>query len=264
MVVGTSTRSALFTPTTTTRTVRVRSPRGPHVDVLNLKDPVGARPGAGSPLVPVLRAASPNLSLEVHSRMAATIGGACYAEAVDWVLGTSARQRDRSRTVRRSLRRTTIATPAEQGFRVDLDALHEVSRYRRALQPEPIWPSALSVSTTSPSTSASFSAGSPRLSPGGSRRSASRASLARHPRRAPPRSRRARLSDDRHAAGQPDQRAGSLNITTEPAGRGSRTSGLPRGAGGYRRPAGQIGPGLDGTRCSPRRRPKSSPPKSTE
>ena len=54
----------------------------PHVDVLNLKDPGGLlTPERVRTLVPALRAAAPNLPLEVHSHMTATMGAACYVEA---------------------------------------------------------------------------------------------------------------------------------------------------------------------------------------
>jgi oxaloacetate decarboxylase alpha subunit len=55
----------------------------PHVDVLNLKDPGGLlTPERMRTLVPALRAAAPNLPLEVHSHMTVAMGGLSYLEAV--------------------------------------------------------------------------------------------------------------------------------------------------------------------------------------
>jgi oxaloacetate decarboxylase (Na+ extruding) subunit alpha len=105
----------------------------PHVDVLNLKDPGGLlTPERVRTLVPALRAAAPNLPLEVHSHMTATMGAACYAEAAE--LGASflcTAARPLANGTSQPSAEQTIANLREQGFRVDLDddALHEVSRY---------------------------------------------------------------------------------------------------------------------------------------
>ncbi|HXR12586.1 MAG TPA: hypothetical protein VN770_09840 [Gaiellaceae bacterium] len=54
-----------------------------HVDVLNLKDPGGLlTPERVRSLVPALRAAAPNLPLEVHSHNTVTMAGPAYLEAV--------------------------------------------------------------------------------------------------------------------------------------------------------------------------------------
>ena len=61
---------------------RTESPTARDVDVLNLKDPGGLlTPERVRTLVPALRDAAPNLPLEVHSHMTATLGGASYLEA---------------------------------------------------------------------------------------------------------------------------------------------------------------------------------------
>ena len=136
----------------------------PHVDVLNLKDPGGLlTPERVRTLVPALRAAAPNLPLEVHSHMTATMGAACYAEAAE--LGASylcTAARPLANGTSQPSAEQTIANLREQGFRVDLDddALHEVSRYftepcSRARSARRRSRS----STTSPSTSTSCRAG---------------------------------------------------------------------------------------------------------
>ena len=112
----------------------------PHVDVLNLKDPGGLlTPERVRTLVPALRAAAPNLPLEVHSHMTATMGAACYAEAAE--LGASylcTAARPLANGTSQPSAEQTIANLREQGFRVDLDddALHEVSRYFTSLAAE--------------------------------------------------------------------------------------------------------------------------------
>jgi oxaloacetate decarboxylase (Na+ extruding) subunit alpha len=56
---------------------------GPHVDILNLKDPGGLlTPERIRTLVPALREAAPALPLEVHSHNTVTMAGPTYLEAV--------------------------------------------------------------------------------------------------------------------------------------------------------------------------------------
>ncbi len=76
------------TRTTTTQIARAHIARSRHVDVLNLKDPGGLlTPERVRTLVPALRAAAPELPLEVHTHMTATMGAATYLEAAQ--LGAS-------------------------------------------------------------------------------------------------------------------------------------------------------------------------------
>ena len=112
----------------------------PHVDVLNLKDPGGLlTPDRVRTLVPALRAAAPDLPLEVHSHMTATMGAACYAEAAE--LGSSylcTAARPLANGTSQPSTEQTIANLREQGFVVDVDddVLDEISRYFTALAAE--------------------------------------------------------------------------------------------------------------------------------
>jgi oxaloacetate decarboxylase (Na+ extruding) subunit alpha len=112
----------------------------PHVDVLNLKDPGGLlTPDRVRTLVTALRAAAPDLPLEVHSHMTATMGAACYAEAAE--LGSSylcTAARPLANGTSQPSTEQTIANLREQGFvvHVDDDVLNEISRYFTALAAE--------------------------------------------------------------------------------------------------------------------------------
>ncbi len=104
-----------------------------HVDVLTLKDPGGLlTPERVRTLVPALREAAPNLPLEVHSHMTATLGGASYLEAAR--RGASfvctAAEPLANGTSQPSAEQT-IARLREEGFRVELDdeSLAEMSAY---------------------------------------------------------------------------------------------------------------------------------------
>lgn len=109
----------------------------PHVDVLNLKDPGGLlTPDRVRTLVPALRAAAPNLPLEVHSHMTATMGGASYVEAAR--LGASfvcTAVRPLANSTSQPSAEQTIANLRAEGFTVDVDdeALAEMSRYFTSL-----------------------------------------------------------------------------------------------------------------------------------
>ena len=107
--------------------------RSPHVDVLNLKDPGGLlTPDRVRTLVPALRGAAPNLPLEVHSHMTATMGLASYLEAA--ALGASflcTAVRPLANGTSQPSAEQTILNLRDAGFDVALDdeALDELSRY---------------------------------------------------------------------------------------------------------------------------------------
>ncbi len=105
----------------------------PHVDVLNLKDPGGLLThDRVRTLVPALRAAAPDLPLEVHSHMTATMGGAVYIEAAS--LGASfvcTAVKPLANGTSQPSAELTIANLRAEGFDVgiDDDALVEMSAY---------------------------------------------------------------------------------------------------------------------------------------
>jgi oxaloacetate decarboxylase alpha subunit len=105
----------------------------PHVDVLNLKDPGGLlTPDRVRTLVPALRAAAPDLPLEVHSHMTATMAGAVYIEAAG--LGASfvcTAVKPLANGTSQPSAEQTIANLRAEGFDVgiDDDALAEMSAY---------------------------------------------------------------------------------------------------------------------------------------
>jgi oxaloacetate decarboxylase alpha subunit len=108
-----------------------------HVDVLNLKDPGGLlMPERVRTLVPALRAAAPNLPLEVHSHMTATMGAASYLEAAR--LGASffcTAARPLANGTSQPSTEQTVANLRNLGWTVgiDDDALAEVSAYFSSL-----------------------------------------------------------------------------------------------------------------------------------
>ncbi len=126
-------RSARSTPTTTTQSAPRAIARSPHVDVLNLKDPGGLlTPDRVRTLVPALRGAAPDLPLEVHSHMTATMGLASYLEAA--ALGASflcTAVRPLANGTSQPSAEQTILNLRDAGFDVVLDdeALDELSRY---------------------------------------------------------------------------------------------------------------------------------------
>jgi oxaloacetate decarboxylase alpha subunit len=103
------------------------------VDVLNLKDPGGLlTPQRVGTLVPALRAAAPNLPLEVHTHMTATMGAASYVEAAR--LGATfvcTAARPLANGTSQPSAEQTVANLRGEGFAVPLDddALAEMSRY---------------------------------------------------------------------------------------------------------------------------------------
>jgi oxaloacetate decarboxylase alpha subunit len=107
--------------------------RSPHVDVLNLKDPGGLlTPDRVRTLVPTLRGAAPDLPLEVHSHMTATMGLASYLEAAG--LGASflcTAVRPLANGTSQPSAEQTILNLRDAGFDVmlDDDALDELSQY---------------------------------------------------------------------------------------------------------------------------------------
>ena len=176
----------------------------PHVDVLNLKDPGGLlTPERVRTLVPALRAAAPNLPLEVHSHMTATMGAACYARSrragclVPLHRSEAARERhvaafggaDDREPARAGVSRRPRRRRAARG----LALLHEpCSRARSARR--------LSRRVRRLRLQAPAAGRDDLDAPPPARRDRHGASLARHPRRASPRSRRAGLADHGHAA----------------------------------------------------------------
>jgi oxaloacetate decarboxylase (Na+ extruding) subunit alpha len=109
----------------------------PDIDVLNLKDPGGLlTPERVRALVPALRRAAPELPLEVHSHMTATMGLASYLEAAR--LGASfvcTAVRPLANGTSQPSAEQTVANLRDEGFDVPLDdaALDEVSAYFLAL-----------------------------------------------------------------------------------------------------------------------------------
>jgi oxaloacetate decarboxylase alpha subunit len=107
------------------------------VDVLNLKDPGGLlTPERVRTLVPALRAAAPELPLEVHSHMTATMGAASYVAAAE--LGASflcTAVRPLANGTSQPSAEQTVANLRGEGFEVpiDDDALAEMSSYFSAL-----------------------------------------------------------------------------------------------------------------------------------
>jgi oxaloacetate decarboxylase (Na+ extruding) subunit alpha len=105
----------------------------PHVDVLNLKDPGGLlTPERIRTLVPALRAAAPNLPLEVHTHDTVTMAGPTYLEAVR--LGASfvcAAVEPLANGTSQPPVEQTVANLRAEGFDVELDedALGEMSSY---------------------------------------------------------------------------------------------------------------------------------------
>jgi len=105
----------------------------PDVDVLNLKDPGGLlTPERVRTLVPALRRAAPDLPLEVHSHMTATMGLASYLEAAR--LGASfvcTAVRPLANGTSQPSAEQTVSNLRDAGFDVPLDdeALAEVSAY---------------------------------------------------------------------------------------------------------------------------------------
>jgi oxaloacetate decarboxylase alpha subunit len=103
------------------------------VDVLNLKDPGGLlTPERVRTLVPALRAAAPELPLEVHTHMTATMGAATYLEGAR--LGASfvcTAARPLANGTSQPSTEQTVANLRGEGFTVELDdaALAETSRY---------------------------------------------------------------------------------------------------------------------------------------
>jgi len=103
------------------------------VDILNLKDPGGLlTPERVRTLVPALRAAAPELPLEVHTHMTATMGAATYLEAAQ--LGASfvcTAARPLANGTSQPSTEQTVANLRGEGFTVELDdaALAETSRY---------------------------------------------------------------------------------------------------------------------------------------
>ncbi|HEY5295119.1 MAG TPA: hypothetical protein VIJ70_06560 [Gaiellaceae bacterium] len=103
------------------------------VDVLNLKDPGGLlTPERVRTLVPALRAAAPNLPIEVHTHMTATMGSATYIEAAR--LGATfvcTAVRPLANGTSQPSAEQTIANLRAEGFDVPLDeeALAETSSY---------------------------------------------------------------------------------------------------------------------------------------
>ncbi len=111
--------------------------RSAHVDVLNLKDPGGLlTPERVRTLVPALRAAAPDIPLEVHSHMTATMGAAAYLEAAK--LGASflcTAARPLANGTSQPSTEQTAANLREQGWTVGIDdaVLAEVSAYFSSL-----------------------------------------------------------------------------------------------------------------------------------
>jgi oxaloacetate decarboxylase (Na+ extruding) subunit alpha len=105
----------------------------PAVDVLKLKDPGGLlTPERVRTLVPALRAAAPNLPLEVHTHNTVTMAGPVYVEAA--TLGASfvcTAARPLANGTSQPSAEATIANLRSAGFEVDLDedALAQQSRY---------------------------------------------------------------------------------------------------------------------------------------
>src|SRR3954464_9077227 len=103
------------------------------VAVLNLKDPGGLlTPERVRTLVPSLRAAAPELPLEVHTHMTATMGAPTYLEAVR--LGARfvcTAARPLANGTSQPSTEQTLANLRGEGFTVELDdrALAETSRY---------------------------------------------------------------------------------------------------------------------------------------
>jgi oxaloacetate decarboxylase (Na+ extruding) subunit alpha len=106
---------------------------GPHVDVLNLKDPGGLlTPERIRSLVPALRAAAPDLPLEVHSHDTLTMAGPTYLESAR--LGASfvcTAVRPLANGSSQPSAEQTVANLRAEGFGVELDedALAEMSTY---------------------------------------------------------------------------------------------------------------------------------------
>jgi oxaloacetate decarboxylase alpha subunit len=105
----------------------------PHVDAINLKDPGGLlTPERVRTLVPALRAAAPELPLEVHSHMTVTLGGLTYVEAAK--LGAAfvcTAVRPLANGTSQPSTEQTIANLRVEGFDVDVDdeAVGDVSAY---------------------------------------------------------------------------------------------------------------------------------------
>jgi oxaloacetate decarboxylase (Na+ extruding) subunit alpha len=104
-----------------------------EVDVLNLKDPGGLlTPERVRTLVPAVRAAAPDLPLEVHTHMTATMGAATYLEAA--AVGASfvcTAVRPLANGTSQPSTEQTVANLRGEGFTVAIDdaALAEQSRY---------------------------------------------------------------------------------------------------------------------------------------
>jgi oxaloacetate decarboxylase alpha subunit len=107
------------------------------VDILNLKDPGGLlTPERVRTLVPALRGAAPDLPLEVHSHMTATMGAASYLEAAR--LGATfvcTAVRPLANGTSQPSAEQTVANLRNQGYTVaiDDDALAQMSAYFSAL-----------------------------------------------------------------------------------------------------------------------------------